>query len=336
MLRSLSERCAFVAATGSNINPLDGDALQCAPPANAFRLTDTKILLVSTFEAWYRHNAPRLGASLAFYTILSLAPLLIVVMAVASLLFGRIAAEGQIVWHIQDLVGREGAEVIQQMMEGARKPTSGVLATLIGLLALFMGATAVVVELRDALNTIWEIPAKARHWQGSFVNLLKERVLSFLVVLGVGFLLIVALTMNAWLAAGEIVGDRPPISGRFLQSINSAVSFIVIAGLSALIYKGMPDVELRWRDVIAGAALTSLLFSLGRVLIEIYLGKTSLGSTYGAAGSLVVLLVWVYYLAQIFLLGAEFTQVFARRYSLRPIHRSVVPPSLSPSCPQAK
>lgn len=299
------------------------------PPRRVFRFTDTKMLLLGTFEAWYRHNAPRLGASLAFYTILSLAPLLIVVMAAASLLFGRTAAENQIVWQIQDLVGREGAEVVQQMMDGARKPTSGILATVIGLLALFLGATAVVVELRDALNTIWEIPAKERHWQWSLFHLLRERVLSFLIVLGLGFLLIVALTMNAWLAAvGEMLGDFPPMSDRLVLSINAAVSFVVVTGLSALIYRGMPDVELRWRDVIAGAALTSLLFSLGRILIEVYLGKTSLGSTYGTAGSLVVLLVWVYYSAQIFLLGAEFIQVLARRYSPRAIHHPVVAPSL--------
>lgn len=187
------------------------------------------------------------------------------------------------------------------------------------------------------LNTIWEIPAKTHHWRGSVFNLLKERVLSFLVVLGVGLLLIVALTMNAWLAAaGEIIGDRAPISGRLLQNIISAVSFVVIAELSALVYGGKPDVELRWRGVIAGAALTSLLFFLGRIPIEIYLGKTSLSSTYGAAGSLVVLLVWVYYTAQIFLLGAEFTQVFARRYSPRAIDRSVVPSSHSPPCPHGK
>ena len=310
-------------------DPPGGHAPAGAPPRTVFHFTDTKMLLVATFEAWYRHNAPRLGASLAFYTILSLAPLLIVVMAAASLLFGRTAAENQMVWQIQDLVGREGAEVVQQMMEGARKPTSGILATLIGLLALFLGATAVVVELRDALNTIWEIPAKERHWQWSLVHLLRERVLSFLIVLGLGFLLIVALTMNAWLAAvGEMLGDFPRMSDRLVLSINAAISFVVVAGLSALIYRGMPDVELRWRDVIAGAALTSLLFSLGRMLIEVYLGKTSLGSTYGTAGSLVVLLVWVYYSAQIFLLGAEFTQVFARRYSPREIHHPVVAPSL--------
>lgn len=292
-------------------------------PLAAFRFRDARTLLGNALEAWYRHNAPRLGASLAFYTILSLAPLSIVVIAVASLIFGRTAAEGQIVWQIRDLAGTEGAAVIRQMIEGARKPASGILATTFGLLTLFLGATAVVAELRDALNTIWEIPIQESHWRSSLVRILKERVLSFVMVLGVGFLLLVSLIVNAWLAAvGAFFGGFLPMPELVLKGLTSSVSFVVIAGLFAVIYKVMPDVDLRWRDVAAGAALTSLLFSLGKLLIGLYLGKTSLGSTYGAAGSLVVLLVWVYYSAQIFLFGGEFTQVFARRYSRSAIHGS--------------
>jgi len=238
------------------------------------------------------------------------------VIAVASLLFGRSAAEGQIIWQIQDLAGTEGADVLRQMIEGARKPASGILATIFGLLTLFLGATAVVAELRDALNTIWEIPIQESHWSRSVLRILKERVLSFVMVLGVGFLLLVSLIINAWLAAmGAFFRGFLPMPDFALKGLTPAVSFVVIAGLFALIYKVMPDVDLRWRDVAAGAALTSLLFSLGKLLIGLYLGKASLGSTYGAAGSLVVLLVWVYYSAQIFLFGGEFTQVFARRYS---------------------
>jgi membrane protein len=262
-----------------------------------------------------------LGASLAFYTILSLAPLSIVVIAVASLIFGRAAAEGQIVWQIRDLVGREGAEVIRQMMEGARKPAQGILATTLGLLTLFLGATAVVAELRDALNTVWEIPIRESPWRRSVVRILKERVLSFVMVLGVGFLLLVSLIVNVWLAAaGAFFSGLLPMPESVLQALTSVVSLVVIAALFALIYKFMPDVDLGWREVAAGATLTSLLFSLGKLVIGLYLGKTGLGSTYGAAGSLVVLLVWVYYSAQVFLLGAEFTQVFARRYGSGAIH----------------
>ncbi|MCX6633558.1 MAG: YihY/virulence factor BrkB family protein [Acidobacteria bacterium] len=284
-------------------------------PLAAFRFRDTKALLGDALEAWYRHNAPRLGASLAFYTILSLAPLSIVVIAVASLIFGRAAAEGQIVWQIQDLAGREGAEVIRQMIEGARKPASGILATTFGLLTLFLGATAVVAELRDALNTIWETPIQESHWPRGVVRILRERVFSFVMVLGVGFLLLVSLIVNVWLAAaGAFFRGLLPMPESVLQVLTSVVSFVVIAALFAVIYKFMPDVDLEWPEVAAGAALTSLLFSLGKLVIGLYLGKTGLGSTYGAAGSLVVLLVWVYYSAQVFLLGAEFTQVFARRY----------------------
>jgi membrane protein len=216
---------------------------------------------------------------------------------------------------LQDLTGRAGAEVIRQMMEGARKPASGILATTLGLATLFLGATAVVAELRDALNTVWEIPIQQSPWARGVVRILKERVFSFVMVLGVGFLLLVSLIVNVWLAAaGAFFNGFLPMPESVLQALTSAVSFVVIAGLFALIYKVMPDVDLEWRDVAAGAALTSLLFSLGKLVIGFYLGKTGLGSTYGAAGSLVVLLVWVYCSAQVFLLGAEFTQVFARRY----------------------
>lgn len=288
----------------------------------ALRFADAKALLGDALGAWYRHNAPRMGAALAFYTVLSLAPLLIIVIAVSSLISGRAAAESQIVWQIRDLTGRAGAEVVRQMMEGAHKPASGILATTLGLLTLFLGATAVVAELRDALNTVWEIPLQESHWPRGVVRILKERVLSFVMVLGVGFLLLVSLIVNVvWLAAaGAFFRGWLPMPESVLQALTSVVSFVVIAALFALIYKFIPDVDLEWREVAAGAVLTSLLFSLGKLAIGLYLGKTGLGSTYGAAGSLVVLLVWVYYSAQVFLLGAEFTQVFARRYGRGAIH----------------
>lgn len=275
-------------------------------------------LLGEVFGGWYRHNAPRLGAALAFYTILSLAPLLIVMIAVAGLISGRAAAENQIVWQTQNLAGRESAEVIRQLLEGVRKPASGVLAAALGVLTLFLGATAMVVELRDALNTVWDIPMQAAHWSRSVLRLLKERVFSFLMVLGAGLLLLVSLVVNVWLAAaGAFFHGWLPIPESVLEALSSVVSFVVIAALFALIYKFMPDVDLEWREVTAGAALTSLLFSLGKFLIGLYLGKSELGSTYGAAGSLVVLLIWVYYSAQVFLLGAEFTRVFGRVYFQR-------------------
>ena len=319
----IDEKRVLGGPSGSEAEAAVGGTGRHRVPFAAFRFRDTRALLSDALEAWYRHNAPRLGASLAFYTILSLAPLLIVVIAIAGLISGREAAEGLIVWQIQDLTGREGAEVVRQMIAGARKPASGILATALGLLTLFVGATAVVAELRDALNTVWEIPIQDSHWPTSVLKILRARVFSFVMVLGVGFLLLVSLIVNAWLAAvGAFFGGFLPMPELVLKGLTPAVSFVVIAGLFALIYKVMPDVDLRWRDVAAGAALTSLLFSLGKLLIGLYLGKASLGSTYGAAGSLVVLLVWVYYSAQIFLFGGEFTRVFARRYSRGAIHGS--------------
>ena len=195
---------------------------------------------------------------------------------------------------------------------------SGILATALGLLTLFLGATAVVGELRDALNTIWEVPIRERSWHRSLFRLVKERVLSFVMVLGVGFLLLVSLIMNAGLsAAGAFFKGTLPLPEPVLQILTFGVSFVVTTGLFALIYKVMPDVDLHWRNVMAGAVLTSLLFSLGKLLIGLYLGRTSLGSSYGAAGSLAVLLVWIYFSAQIFLFGAEFTHVLTVRYGLR-------------------
>ena len=329
----INEKRVLGGPSGSEAAAAAGGTRRHRVPLAALRFRDARALLGDALEAWYRHNAPRMGAALAFYTILSLAPLLIVVIAVSSLISGRAAAEGQIVWQIQDLTGRAGAEVIRQMMEGARKPASGILATALGLLTLFLGATAVVAELRDALNTVWEIPIQESHWPRSVVRILKERVFSFVMVLGVGFLLLVSLIVNVWLAAaGAFFRRLLPMPESVLQALASVVSFVVIAALFGLIYKFMPDVDLEWREVAAGAALTSLLFSLGKLVIGLYLGKTGLGSTYGAAGSLVVLLVWVYYSAQVFLLGAEFTQVFTRRYGRgarsgsagRPVRR--VPP----------
>ena len=291
---------------------MDHKQVPLRPPAGFLR--HTLSLLGDALEAWYRHNAPRLGASLAFYTILSLAPLLMVLIAIASLVSGRAAAEGQIVWQIQNIAGWEGAEVVRQMLEGAHKPASGILATMLGLLTLFLGATAAFAELRDALNIVWEVPIQEGHWPRNVFRMLKDRVLAFVMVLGVGLLLLVSLIVNVWLAiAGEFFSGLLPMTESVLQALTSVVSFVLIAGLFAMIYKFLPDVELGWREVVAGATLTSLLFSVGKLVIGLYLGKTGLASAYGAAGSLVALLVWVYYSAQVFLLGAEFTRVFARR-----------------------
>lgn len=276
-------------------------------------------LLKQTVNAWFADNAPRLGAALAFYTLLSLAPLLIVVVAIAALAFGQKAAQGQLIWEIQDLVGPEGARAIQDLIQSAYKPAAGTMATILGLSTLVLGASAVVVELRDALNLIWHVPEVAAFSsvRGLF-RLIRERFYLFGLILGVGFLLLVSLALNAAAAAlGSVLGSRLHTSESVLHVAVFLISFVVITCLFAAIYKFLPDVQLKWSDVIVGACFTSMLFTIGKQLIGIYLGKASFGSTYGAAGSLVVVLVWVYYSAQLFFFGAEFTKIYTETFGSR-------------------
>jgi membrane protein len=273
-------------------------------------------------DNWFRHRVPRLAASLAFYTLLSLAPLLIVVIAVAGAVFGAKAAEGQIVWQMQDLIGREGAEAVQNLIRGAQRPGTGAVAAVLGLLTLFYGATSVVSELRSALNTIWCVPMKDESGLRSLLSMLIDRTLSFAMVLAVGFLLLVSLAINAALSA---IGDRFytyfNVPEWALQALDLVISYMVITILFALLYKVVPDLHIEWRDVVLGAAMTAGLFSIGKTLIGMYLGKAGIASTYGAAGSLVIVLIWVYYSAQIFFLGAEFTLAYAQRIGSRPCDR---------------
>lgn len=283
------------------------------------RSVDIGALLKQTVNAWIDDNAPRLGASLAFYTLLSLAPLLIIVVAVAALVFGQKAAQGQLIWEIQDLVGKEGAQAIQGLIQSAYKPGAGAMATILGLLTLIFGASAVMAELRDALNIIWHVPAPAAFSSlRSFVRLAEERFYMFGLVLGVGFLLLVSLALNAAISAlGTLFGSQLPVSESALRLVIFVSSFLVATFLFAAIYKFLPDTRLKWSDVIVGACFTSLLFTIGKQLIGIYLGRASFGSTYGAAGSLVIVLVWVYYSAQLFFLGAEFTKVYTEMFGSR-------------------
>ena len=276
-------------------------------------------LTKQAFSEWVDDKAPRLGAALAFYTALSLAPLLVVVLAVAGLAYGQKAVEGQLVWQIQDQVGPEGAKAIQALISAAHRPASGIIATLLGLVALFFGASSGVVELIDALNTIWHVPVDPR--QSSITSIfvmMKRRALSFGVVLGIGFLLLVALFVSAWLQTAEnFFSGALPSPGYVLETVNFLISFFVITFLFAVVYKVLPDVHLKWSDVAIGAAITSLLFSIGKLLIGLYVGRTSIASSYGAAGSFLIVLLWVYYSAQVFFLGAEFTKVYTLRYGSR-------------------
>lgn len=205
------------------------------------------------------------------------------------------------------------------MLDGARNTTHGVLATLLGLLTLLFGASGVLVELRDALNTIWEVPPVQRTGLQNLTDLIKERMFSFALVLAIGFLLLVSLAINAWISAvGAFSAQSFPLSVGVLHVANTIVSFIVITGLFAAIYRIMPDARIEWRDVAFGAVVTSLLFTVGKLLIGLYLGEAGFISTYGAAASIVLFIVWVYYSGQIFFLGAEFTKVFADRYGSQP------------------
>ena len=269
-------------------------------------------LLKETFSEWSKDKASRLSAALAYYTVFSLAPLLIIVIAIAGAVFGEEAARGEIVGQIQGLVGKDGAEFIETAIENANKPATGRFASIISVVVLLFGASGVFAELQDALNTVWEVQAKPER---GLINVIRNRFLSFTMVLGVGFLLLVSLVASAALAATvNFFGHLLPGLDFVWQLANLIFSFVVTTVLFGLIYKTLPDVKIGWSDVWIGAAITSVLFSIGRYVLGQYLGNSSFGSTYGAAGSLVVVLAWVYYAAQILFFGAEFTQVYARKY----------------------
>jgi membrane protein len=268
-------------------------------------------LLKETAVEWQRDNVGRCAAALAFYMVFSLAPSLMIIVAVAGAFAGRLAARTELFHQIQVFVGPRAASFLQIVSEGARQG-SGVLSTILGIALALFGATAVFVELQDSLNHIWHVEPKPDRF---FHRLLYTRLLSFLMVLGIGLLLLVALGAGAVLSATEhLVGGLLPLPALITQSSGLLISFALMVVLFALIYKVLPDVLICWKDVWVGATITAVLLAIGRLLITLYLSRSTLRSVYGAAGSLVVILLWVYYSAQIFLFGAEFTQVYARRY----------------------
>ncbi|MDQ2900497.1 MAG: YihY/virulence factor BrkB family protein [Acidobacteriota bacterium] len=262
-----------------------------------------------TFEKWNDHDAPRLGAALAFYSILSLAPLVMIAIAIVSLIFGRDAAQSEIGAQLSATIGQSGADAVKTMLASSHKASSGTVASIIGIATLLLGASGVCGELRASLNKIWD--AKPTDGSG-IMGMIKERSFAFGMVLAVGFLLLVSMVVSAALATlGKFAGGLLPIPAAALEILNFAVSFGVITLLFALIYKYVPSVDIDWKDVWIGAIATALLFTIGKFLIGLYLAKAGVGSAYGAAGSLVAVIVWVYYSAQIFFFGAEFTQVYA-------------------------
>ena len=266
-------------------------------------------LLKRTYAKWNEDHAPGPGAALAYYTVFSLAPLLMIVIAIAGLVLGQEAAQGQIIGQIQGLVGEESAKAIQSMIEEARKPAAGILATVVATVMLLVGATGVFAQLQESLNIIWQVPEKPGE---GLWKMLKDRFISLMAVLGTGFLLLISLVISAGLSAvGATLAHVLPGPEFVLQILNFLVSFAVVTLLFAMMYKLLPDKPVRWEDVWIGASITSLLFTIGKFFIGLYLGKSDVGVAYGAAGSLVVILIWVYYASQIFLFGAEFTAVYA-------------------------
>lgn len=282
-------------------------------------------LLQETFKAWQADKVPLWAAALAYYTAFSLAPLLVIAIAIAGAVFGEEAARGEVVGQIQGLVGKQGAEAIQSMLQNTQQPGSGgVVATAVGIGALLLGASGVFGQLQDALNAIWGVEPKPGR---GLKFMLQNRFMSFAMVLVIGFLLLVSLLLSAGLTAfSAFLGHLFPHLTIVGQILNFAISFGVIVVLFALIYKVMPDVKVPWRFLWTGAIVTALLFNLGKFLIGLYLGSGSVSSTYSAAASLGIILLWVYYSAQILLWGAEFTKVYAQRYGphrIQPIEDAV-------------
>jgi membrane protein len=274
-------------------------------------------VLKRAFSGWWNDNVPHLGAALSYYTLFSMAPILVVAMAIAGLVFGAEAVRGEIVGQIDGLVGHEGAVALQAMLEGAAKPSSSLPATIIGVITFFLGATGAFLELQTALNAIWRVKPKA---SGSFLRaLIIDRLTSFGLVVGVGFLMLTSLLVSAGLAAlHTYMGETFPGSAALWEGVNVIISLAVISILFAMVYKLLPDVELAWSDVWVGGLVTAGFFTVGKFLIGLYLGTSTLASSYGAAGSVIVLLVWVYYSAQVVLLGAEFTREYVKEFGRRP------------------
>ena len=266
-------------------------------------------LLKTAASDWVADDAPRLGAALAFYTMLSIAPLLVVVTTIAGFVYGAQAARGELVQQLQGLVGQQGAEALQTMLANAYHPAAGIIASVIGIIVLLLSATGVFVELQSSLNRIWAVRGRAA---GGVLGFVRTRLLSFLMILAIGLLLLALLALSAVLTAvgHYVAGDG---SAALWQGVNIVVSLGVITVLFALIFKVLPEAQVAWKDVWIGAAVTAVLFTIGKYLIGLYLTTSAVGSTYGAAGSLAVFLVWVYYSAQIVFFGAELTQAYADR-----------------------
>ena len=301
-------------------------------PSSAMLFTaaqDSWTLIKRVSNSWINDYVPSMGAALAYYTMFSLAPLLLIVVSVAGLVFGQDAARGEIEAELRALMGETGAKAVQDLLASVRKPAEGVAATALGIVLLLIGATSVFGELQDSLDRIWHVPTRKR--SSGVMVLLRTRLLSFGMILAIGFLLMVSLVVSAGLAAvgrwwSPALGDWYAVA-----AVTDALGgFALVAAMFALIYKVMPSVQVHWKDVWIGAIFTAILFMVGKSLIGLYIGSSGVVSGFGAAGSLVVVMVWVYYSAQIFLIGAEFTWVYANAFgSRRSLHEKDIGRSAS-------
>jgi membrane protein len=271
-------------------------------------------LCYETVNEWVNDRASRKGAALAFYTVFSLAPILILSIAIAGLFFGQEAARGEIFSQVKELLGADAARAIQAMIQSASQPGAGLIATAIGIVTLCIGATTALAELKDGLDQIWDAPPERT---SGFWYFIRKRLLSVGLILSLGFLLLVSLVFSALVSALARTWGPADATGMVLQAMNFLFSFALVTLLFAMIYKILPSVHIAWKDVAIGSIITAALFSVGKSLIGIYLGNSAVASSYGAAGSVILVLIWVYYSAQIFLLGAEFTKVYAHRYGSR-------------------
>lgn len=273
-------------------------------------------LIKTTFKSWNDDYASSMGAALAFYTLFSIAPLLLIVLSIIGFVFGLEAARGEITGQLQNLMGEQSAMAVQALLQNVNKPEEGFIATMIGVVLLLVGATSVFGELQNSLNRIWHVPERAK--VNGLIALFHERLLSFGMILGIGFILMVSLIFSAALSAMSKWWSPQFKEWLLLLSIfNVVIGFVMTTAMFALIYKLMPSVKIRWNEVWLGAVITATLFAIGKFLIGLYIGRSNIASGFGAAGSLVALLVWVYYSAQIFLLGAEFTWAYSNIYGSR-------------------
>ena len=291
------------------------------PPRLIWSVKTAKDLLAETYNEWSDAEAARMGAALAYYTMLSLAPLLILIIGIASLIWDAQAVSGELARQLESFVGRQAAETIQALIKNSTIKGGGIAASVIGFLTLALGATSIVAELRSSMNALWKIKE-----HGGLLSLLRQRSYAFVVIVIAGLLLLASILVSAILAAmGSFFGTLLPVPEFALQAINFLVSLFFITAVFATLFKTLPKVVLQWQDVLLGATFTAVLFTLAKTVIGIYLGKAGFSSTFGAAGSLVIILVWVYYSAQLFFFGAEFTRVYAKRYGSRHKGRHAAP-----------